>query len=84
MPTPANPELLAAFGRALRDLRKAHGFSQEALAERSGVHHRYISDVERGVRNISLVNIARFASALGIDISTLMAAVEREMGAKTA
>ena len=54
------------------------------LAERSGVHPRYVSDVERGVRNVSLINIERFSRALGIDLPTLMTAVEQEMGTGSA
>ena len=56
-----------AFGKAVRELRTKIHISQEELANRSGLHRTYISDVERGERNISLVNI--YAIANGLDIS---------------
>ena len=52
------------------------GFSQERLAEESGLHPRYISDVERGRRNVGLVNVDRLARALSVDLPTLMSHVE--------
>ena len=58
-------QLLEAFGRRVRYLRMSLGVSQEALAERAGLHRTYIGAVERGEKNISLINIARLASALG-------------------
>lgn len=55
-----------AFGRAIRVRREALGISQEELADRAGLHRTYIGDVERGERNISLVNILKLAKALGV------------------
>ena len=57
MPTRDRPELLLAFGRAVRTLRTARGISQERLAEEVGVHRTYIGDVERGLRNVGLLNV---------------------------
>lgn len=59
------------FGNKLRSLRKQKDISQEELAFKSGLHRTYISDVERGSRNISLVNIKKIADALKITISEL-------------
>ncbi len=59
-------EIQKHFGERLRELRKEKGFSQEALALACDLDRTYIGGVERGERNISLVNIHRIASALGV------------------
>jgi transcriptional regulator with XRE-family HTH domain len=71
--------LPAAFGRAIRELRTGGGLSQEALAERAGLHRTYIGGIERGERNVSLVNIGLLADALDVSLAALMSAVEREL-----
>ena len=53
------------FGKQLRKVRMAKGISQEELAFRSGLHRTYVSSVERGERNISIVNIQKLSEALG-------------------
>ena len=60
-----------AFGQRVRSLRKQRGYSQEALAERADLHFTYVSSVERGRRNISLVNIVRLARALRVSPGSL-------------
>lgn len=47
--------------------------SQEALAERAGLHRTYVADIERGARNLSLANIEKLAKALQLSISDLFA-----------
>ena len=59
------------FGHRVRIHRKSLGFSQEELAERSGLHRNYISDVERGRRNLSLDALLRLAKGLSINIRDL-------------
>jgi transcriptional regulator with XRE-family HTH domain len=60
------------IGAAIRKRRLALGLSQEGLAEKSDLHWTYISGVERGQRNISLINIVRVARALGTTASELL------------
>ncbi len=60
------------FGDKLRELRKQKGLSQEDLALKSGLHRTYISDIERGSRNLSLKNIERIAKALGLATKSLL------------
>lgn len=60
------------FATNLRRIRVATGFSQEALADRAGLHRTYISSIERGQRNVSLENIFLLAEALGVEPSDLL------------
>ncbi|MFD3158864.1 helix-turn-helix domain-containing protein (plasmid) [Haloimpatiens sp. FM7330] len=55
------------FGINVRKYRKKRGYSQEKLAELSGLHRTYISDVERGERSIALENIQKLSIALEIE-----------------
>ncbi len=50
----------------MRKHRQAVGLSQEKLAELADLHRTYIADIERGTRNVGLINIVRLAKALGI------------------
>lgn len=54
------------FGQRVRDGRIARGWTQERLAEVTGLHATYVASVERGERNISLRNILRLAEGLDI------------------
>ncbi len=56
----------------VRKIRLARGFSQEELAFTCGLHRTYISDVERGTRNISLDNIEKIAAALDVHLAELL------------
>lgn len=60
-----------AFGKAVRFFREQIGISQEELAHRCGLHRTYLSDVERGERNIGLRNIHAIANGLGISLVDL-------------
>jgi CheY-like chemotaxis protein/DNA-binding XRE family transcriptional regulator len=64
-------EVIVQFGAAIRSRRRALGISQEELADRAGLHRTYISDIERGERNISLESIEKLAAALESSICTL-------------
>jgi ribosome-binding protein aMBF1 (putative translation factor) len=67
---------LKAFGLVLRTYRQRAGLSQEALAHVSGLHRTYVGSVERGERNVSLLNIHVLAGALGIRASELIRGAE--------
>ena len=69
--------MLARFGRRVHGLRRARGWSQEELAERAGLHRNYVGGVERGERNVSLVNIGKLAQALEVTPSELLTGVKR-------
>ena len=56
------------FGDRVRELRISQGLSQEVLAQKAGLHRTYIGGIERGERNVSLINIEKIASALNLSI----------------
>lgn len=60
------------FGLNLRNLRKQKGWSQEKLAEKSGLHRTYISGLERGIRNPTIDILQEVANALGVTPSDLL------------
>ena len=59
------------FGRAIRRIREEQKINQEEAAERCGLHRTYYSGIERGVRNVSLVNIERVAKGLKTSLPEL-------------
>jgi two-component system response regulator len=61
-------EIKTQFGLVIRAWRSQRGISQEELAERAGLHRTYVSDVERGCRNVSLASIDRLAAALALPV----------------
>ena len=66
------------FGHAVKIRREELGLTQEDLAERARVHRTYLSDIERGSRNLSLINIERVAEALAMPISELFELLENQ------
>ena len=57
-------DIRVRFGRAIRRIREEQGINQEEAADRCGLHRTYYSGVERGVRNLSLVNVEKVAKGL--------------------
>jgi transcriptional regulator with XRE-family HTH domain len=55
------------------------GISQEALADLAGIHRTYVGDVERGERNISLINMMRLSAALEVRLSQVVLDMERNL-----
>jgi transcriptional regulator with XRE-family HTH domain len=64
-------DVLARFGKRVREKRTALGLSQEAFADKCKLDRTYISGIERGKRNVSLRNIEIIAKTLGISIAEL-------------
>ncbi len=65
-------DIINVFGNNLRKYRMQKGFTQEYLSAMSGLNRTYISDLECFRRNISLENVQRIATALGIDAYLLL------------
>jgi len=63
---------LSHFGKNIQTVRSGLKISQEKLAELSDLDRTYISSVERGQRNISILNIIKIADALGVKASSLL------------
>lgn len=60
-------DFLKLVGERIRTLRKEKGYTQESLSEKSRIHVTYISDIERGERNISMETLEKVISALGVN-----------------
>jgi len=63
---------LSQLGARIRKLRKAKKLSQEGLAFEAGLDRTYVSSVERGERNIAVLNLAKLAGALGVGAAELL------------
>jgi len=67
----SSENILKEFGQHLKNIRVSRNLSQEKLSQIADLDRTYISGVERGVRNISLINIVRLAEALEVPPSEL-------------
>lgn len=68
---------LAGFGRNIRNTRKSLGLTQQLLASEAGLNRTYLSEVERGVRNPTLLTVLRIATALGVSIAALCEGIDQ-------
>jgi transcriptional regulator with XRE-family HTH domain len=68
--------VLIAFGNSVKKRREAKGLTQELLAEKADLDRTYVSDIERGLRNPGIKNVARLAKALGLTTSELCKGVD--------
>ena len=73
----ATVDIRERFGFAVKLRRDELGFTQEELAERAKIHRTYVSDIERGSRNVSLINIDLLAQALQLPLSQLFLLMEQ-------
>ena len=74
---PASPSSQKALGLAVKTRRRELDLTQEQLANNTGLHQRWISNVETGLRNPSYSSLRRLASGLGISASELLALAEQ-------
>jgi transcriptional regulator with XRE-family HTH domain len=77
------PSLRKQLGLTIRRLRSKAGYSQEAFGDLVGLHRTYMGSVERGERNVSIDNIERIASALGITAGQLLTETEKNSRSAT-
>lgn len=63
-------KILERFGLRIKELRLDAKLTQEELADKANLHYTYIGVVERGKKNISLINIEKIAKALGVNLAT--------------
>jgi transcriptional regulator with XRE-family HTH domain len=77
IPIEERPSVLIAFGEAVRRYRKAKGLSQEAFADACGIDRSYMGGVERGERNIALLNVEKILLALGMQPSEFFKALDQ-------
>ena len=71
MPEARSDATQRAFGQRVRELRAERKLSQEALALACNLDRTYIGGIERGERNVSLINIQKIAAALGVRVGEL-------------
>lgn len=64
--------ILKAFGNRIKTIRLEQGISQEQLGQLAELDRTYISGIERGLRNVSLINIERLAAALDVEPTELL------------
>lgn len=64
--------ILIKLGNAIRERRKAKGWSQEELAFQAGLDRTYIGSIERGERNIAALNLVKIANVLGVKAAELL------------
>lgn len=65
-------DIKALLGSKIKKIRKKRNMSQEELAFESNLHRTYISDIERGARNVAIKNIEKIAKALKVPLRELM------------
>jgi transcriptional regulator with XRE-family HTH domain len=67
-----NDAILKTFARNVKFLRRKKGWTQEKLGRRADLHRTYIGSIERHERNVTLLNVASIAKALGVKARELI------------
>lgn len=73
----AKTQVQERLGQAIKEIRASKSLTQEDLADRSGLHPTYISDIERGARNPSFLALVRLADGLGSTLAEIGAAYDK-------
>ena len=74
---PRDPEtLLHLLGATIRQYRQRQGLTQTGLATKTGLDNWYLSQIEQGQRNLSILSLVRIADALGLTVSHLLTPLE--------
>ena len=66
----------SGLGRVIKQLRRQRGLTQDELAAKASLHRTYVSDVERGARNLSILSLHRISAALETPLSEIFKQVE--------
>lgn len=70
------------FGKRIKEIRQSKGITQEELALKAQLHRTYISSIELGRRNISLLNIEKLSKALGCEVADFFNEKDNQNGGK--
>lgn len=73
------PLQLVRFGDAVRQLRKARGYSQEAFGDACGIDRSYMGGIERGEHNLALINILKIIATLNMKPSQFFRHLDDEL-----
>ncbi|MDI6768734.1 MAG: helix-turn-helix transcriptional regulator [Anaerolineales bacterium] len=79
MENEAKAQVLIAFGKAVKDRRIELGLSQESFAEKARLHRTYVGSLERGKRNVALLNLIQIAQALDLTPEQFLARVAKNI-----
>jgi transcriptional regulator with XRE-family HTH domain len=80
---PTSSPLLKEFGKRVAERRAELGLTQEEVGEAAGLHFTYVHQIEAGIRNLSLENLARLARGLDMDIGDLVEGLQRLKGRRS-
>lgn len=65
-------KVLLGLGQAIRQLRRQQGLSQDTFSRKAGLGRSYVAAIERGEKNVAVLNLQKIADALGVPVSRLL------------